>query len=312
MAAEWLMRERWARLRDELEAQRSESKFPAVGVGSGDAAALEELRQELKRKKFCHLSVEAQLCFIGSCQEGNLDDSAAKSKELEGARQVAKARNQALRRELAREAEEHSQLLEQRGDLHREALRQFQECEQLVRELQGLLELEDAEEAELAAEVAELASSPVEELALGLAENQEDLVKRRRLEYERQMLERHRQAPEASRSELAQLEAYERREIERLEAFERTQCELGLPQLVIHDGAVVLNGPAVGPASEELRTVHVERDASHRLRRVEAHASLGLQEECALCVEGDDLARLLTLVWDCLCERSRAVELGGA
>mmetsp|Transcript_129453 Transcript_129453/g.360580 ORF Transcript_129453/g.360580 Transcript_129453/m.360580 type:complete len:343 (-) Transcript_129453:115-1143(-) len=337
------MRERLVRLQDELEhlgaaaaAAAAVDGVAPTGCGSGgaaaDAAAVEELRQELKHKKFVHLSVQAQLSFVSGCLQGDLSpDLAAQGQKLEAARREAKERNQALKREEARETEEHARLCIQRMEAYREAMRGYEECQEVMRQLQSLVEEEEAEEVGLPGEGLEaltgsLGCSADEEEGeapeRALLEQPEELAKRRRLEYERRYLERQRRVPEELRAELVQLEARERREVERLEALERLQCEHGLPKLHVDDsgGTVMLGGPrAAGELSEDfaVRTVKVERDASGHLVRAETHPSLGLWNEATHCVNDNDLARLLTLVWDRLCEQqcrngTEPAELGGA
>jgi len=302
----------------------------AATMGDADAAALDQLRQELKRKKFLHTSVMAHLGFISGIQQGQLTspEVVGRSQDLEAAKDKAKERNLALKSEVAREVEEHGDLYKRRAQVYQDVSRQYEECERMLRELHSLVEEEEAEDTEFASEGPEgLANSlhcslEEEEVPHSLLEQSDELAKRRRLEFELRCLEKQRRLPEEVRAELAQLEAREEREIDRLEALERLQCEVGLPRLHFDGarGAVVLGGPpGQGERREDLalRTVKVEHDAAGHLVRAETHPSLGLWNEATHCVNDNDLARLLTLVWDRLCEHhSRShpepSEMGGA
>lgn len=319
--------QRIARCRDELEASHPDAHPQAFttraaaapgldrdGGGGTPTARLEDVREELRRRKLTFLAVEAQLRFVEGSSTGAIMPGGA---DMEERRREARARNKALKAELAREQTQHAELCRQLAEGLRESAEKHEECEDAAKELQRLVEEEEMQQdREEAAQEAAAAISATARRGVAAAGEQalagatrastlltegasQDLQKRRRVEEEEaRQSAAQRRACAAEKAELERLEALERARVERLELLAQKEAELGLPRIRFNDaaGQVVIEGK--GNSRPELHTVRTARDAqTGRLVRAEPHPCLGLEAESAACVEGDDLARLLTLVW---------------
>lgn len=88
-----------------------------------------------------------------------------------------------------------------------------------------------------------------------------------------------------------------------------TRLELPLIDFDIERGSIRLGDPPpegvalpTTSLTEAVRTIAVEFGEDGNLLRAEPHPSLNLQKEAALAVKLNDIARLLTRVWCCLCK----------
>ncbi|CAE8669697.1 unnamed protein product [Polarella glacialis] len=283
-------REELLALRPEAEAlsvgTQCSAITPAMADASTPAAAaardMPSLRQDLKRKKFMYLAVEAQLCFARSvfANGAPAGSMSREGRDMEAARREAKMRNKALNRNVAQELEEHSRLCQELTRTHKQSQQLDSLCEEELQELQELAE-EDAE----AVALADRSLTP-EELAAGPS------IEAKRLKSD---------DPEALLAQLLSLEAQELAEVEQLEALELFEQQLGLPRIDIDSakGVLVLGRQDCQRKDDAtLRTIKVERNGLGKLLRAETHPSLGLWNEATGAVEADDLGRLLTLAWD--------------
>lgn len=279
-----------------------------------------------------YLAVETQIRFLAGCQESDLND--VKGQDLEMARREAKERNQALKRQISREVEEYAKLCQEYSDIYQDAMRWHEECQSELRELSHLMEEKASSEEpdplpeNIFTEWESALQTAADDTRLGtekaarmVVDQSHDILKRRKLGYERHCLFEEQRKHEQLRDKLGHLEAQQLAEIEKLESLACFESELGLPRIEFNDskGIVVLGEPAsIEGDDREIRTIKVEHDAFGRLVRAEPHPSLGLWNEGTISVENNDLARLLTLVWDRVCEQhdglriEQGAELGGA
>lgn len=289
---------------------------PGSGAGRSAAAAVDDAHEELRRKKLTFLAVEAQMRFVEGCRSGTITPGGV---DMEQRRQQARQRNKALKDQIREEREEHAKLCRQLSEVVRESTERHAECEREAKLLARLVEVDEAAEVEEAAHEAlfpeghrgavaagEEAAGQALRATSALTENVSgELLKRRRLmEEEAREIAKRRGAISTARAELERLQDLELQRVERLEKQIRKEVELGLPVICFDDanGRVVLEpghpGSPVAAVKPEVRTVRVARDTdTSRLLRAEPHASLNLWDEGTSCVENDDLARLLTLVW---------------
>merc|ERR1712136_507149 len=265
------------------------SAFPGVRPPPG-TPSFEALRQGTKQEKFMCLAAEAQLNFMSGCMQR---DSASlrgplRGQDLEYQRREAKAENQELKADIQREQDQqevlHMELARACAQLeasHRQCARQLHEAVQV-------LEVSVDGDAEAA---------PMSE-CLGELRGTGHSAMQSRLDH---------------LAELGRLEEHERRQIESLSSMAQLSESLGLPRIEFdRDRGVVILGPADTDGTEPgvfcggtaIRTVAVQHDVSGKLVRAEPHPLLQLWNEATTAVETDDLARLLTLVWDRLCEQS--------
>jgi len=265
-------------------------------------------------------------------------------RDLVAERQETKRRNQALKLENARVAEEHDKLRKQAAELCREEAAMFEDCQKDLRILSDIVDekaLDDvwragshASEAILLALGKSARNETLDEALQAKHEQPQRLAKIRRLEDELRAIKQETDRLEVLDIDLAKKEALEKQEINRLQ--ELVSIDEGLfspPRIAWNDkeNTVVL-GPSshgIEHADLALRTLKVEFHDDGRLKCAEPHHVLGLWNEASAAVEKDDLAFLLTVVWGRLREQQqqqwraggqhggaaamlRATELGGA
>lgn len=300
------------------------SAFPGVRPPPG-TPSFEALRQGTKQEKFMCLAAEAQLNFMSGCMQRDSTSlrGPLRGQDLEYQRREAKAENQELKADIQREQDQqevlHMELARACAQLeasHRQCARQLHEAVQVLEvSVDG-----DAEAAPMSECVGELRGtghsamqSRLDHMAELKTKEPEEAMKRRRLQQELWSLEREQTKQEAKLAELGRLEEHERRQIESLSSMAQLSESLGLPRIEFdRDRGVVILGPADTDGTEPgvfcggtaIRTVAVQHDVSGKLVRAEPHPLLQLWNEATTAVETDDLARLLTLVWDRLCEQS--------
>lgn len=139
-----------------------------------------------------------------------------------------------------------------------------------------------------------------------------------RQELQAKLLTKTLRSAEASRVELERLEREVRAEVVKLEGHAALEEEfgLGLPRITFDDsvGTVTLGWPPRMdvPSGDDVtvRTVSIEFDAHGRLVHAAAHASLEMRDEERAAVAGDDLAHLLTLVWDRVRQKHEGAQSG--
>lgn len=314
-----------SRYQDELEqwhpdAQRSDL-CETLPEELNNMAGLEEMRQVLKRKKFMYLAIEAQLNFLNGCTYSDLAslENAMHGQDLEVARLEGKERNTTLKRLISLEEEKQIALYEELSAVYQDAMKCHKQCELELSELADVVNEADiannsgnSPQLELINSIENLKDARVEmgcdaeRTANIWCGQSEENIKRRRFEYEQKYLEQQLHQPQEMRNELEHCEAQEQSRVEFLESMARIEDQLGLPRIEFDDenGVIVVGQPiANNPNDLAMRTVKIERDAQGRLIRAEPHPSLGLWNEGTVSVENDDIARLLTLVWDRLCEQ---------
>jgi len=283
--------------------------------------------RDLKRRKLMYLASQSELQLLKSLQEsdlGGLENSnyedrervriAAKNelRELKGEVQKEIAAKQQLYKEI-------SQLCAEHGEDHERCARDLRAAQQM----QANMEDEDEEvqaELPLPYDDGGVLSQGAQSLA-GLREARvEEAAKQGRQQFEAQCLKKTLSQAEARHAELDRIEREARAKVVELEQHRALEEEfgLGLPVITFYDsaGTVTLGWPSSMsiPNNDDVavRTVAVEFDEQGRLVRAETHASLQLCDEAATSVDADDLARLLTLVWDRVCQQSDGLQLGSA
>lgn len=280
-------RERFESLRADLEPEES-WRGGELELQDHSAHEATSLLQELERKKLMFLAAQAQLSFITliSGELKGLDHNAAELRAADLLR-AARARNEALELELHGATKNHEQLRKALAAAKRDANRLQSQCKEELEEVESLL-------AEEEAEAEQQAFSEAHEGLHGSLEAWQSL------DYEQKCLDYHRQQPQDMLDELPRLESQEQAEVASLEAMCAQELELGLPRICFDDvkGFVQLGGPAARAADPGLLTVKVHHDDVGRLLQAETHPALGLGNDCVTSVESNDLARLLTLVWD--------------
>eukprot|EP00931_Biecheleriopsis_adriatica_P091975 TRINITY_DN65817_c0_g1_i1.p1 TRINITY_DN65817_c0_g1~~TRINITY_DN65817_c0_g1_i1.p1 ORF type:complete len:302 (+),score=95.80 TRINITY_DN65817_c0_g1_i1:34-939(+) len=299
MAAQGLA-ERLSRCRMELAALSAQADALTSGATSAASQAaganFEQLLQDFKRKKFMFLAVEAQLGFLRTCQDGGLR---LQGDDLDVRLDAARARDQELVQDIARELDEHDRLSKELSQFTTDDHQVRLLCEAEVEEIEALI-VEEAVETEVQ-------HPTLEELAACGGK-----AKRPRLE---ELRHQHLELSEAEETlaEMRDLEAKESAEVEKLQSLAAFEEELGLPRIRF-DGekGTILLGRESKQDDMALRSVKVEHDAAGRLLRAEAHPMLGLWNEATTAVECDDLARLLTLAWDRASAQSTGVGIATA
>lgn len=293
-------------------------EFPAASPA--DSKSFEDLEQELKEMRSMYLSVEAQLRFIEGCQQSDLASlgSLVRGQALEKARITSKEWTRDLKGDITKEIEEHVQCYQELSDAYQNARKWHEQCTRELCEVSQLMDAAGEFGSQPLLTVGEWAGSlqdAVEDLDVGgerasklFSEQSEELKKRRKVEHEKGCINQERRVMAAQHAELERLEASETAEVEHLERLEELGNQLGLPKIEFDDArsVVILGWPnadlhAVGD-DVAIRTVAVKHAENGRLVRAEPHPSLGLWNEATTSVEDDDLGRLLTLVWDRVCE----------
>jgi len=253
----------------ELQQELEELRVPAK------PSSQDGLRDELKRKKGMFLAAQAQYAHERR-QAGMADEPISAA-----AAQAAKEKAHDMQKEVERAIEAHSAAQREFEALRATVGSSRDTCEKQLAVLYG--------------------DVPATDHNPGLFSAAARGEKRQRLEEELQALH-------ATRSNIdyAQLEEAVTIEIAKLEALASQRDELGFPIIEFHDDRkeVVLSAP--GGIDARLKTVvKVETEPSGRLLSAEPDQRLGLWNEVKAAVENNDLAWLLTLVWDKLCEQQQ-------
>merc|ERR1719362_1560859 len=112
-----------------------------------------------------------------------------------------------------------------------------------------------------------------------------------------------------ARNALGHSETQAQQEVDSFERLTDVELMLGLPSIAFDDanGAVVLGQDSDASVNKDLsyRTVGLERDAQGRIISAKPHPALGLNDEAAASGEHGDLAPLLTLLWERVCEQQQ-------
>lgn len=278
-----------------------------------------QAHEDLRRQKLAFIAAETQLRFMEGCHssDGGLG---APSSGLETRRREARARNKALKAELGRERERHEGLCRRLSEVLREAAEKQAECECASQEMAHLTEVEEREAQEPIREVcgigADVEQAERRAVVTLLEGNDAERRRRQRLEEEEvQQLKAQRMKYRAEIAEFERRETLERARVQQLEDLAVKGAELGLPRIEFDEGAGKVTLEGGNCPRPELRTVRIQMDSdTGRLLRAEPHPSLGLWAESTGSVEQDDLARLLTLVWDRInsCQERCVAFEGGA
>jgi len=292
---------------------------------------------ELKRRKFMYLAAESELRLLQSCHKSELA-YLQQTQERESARIEAKKVLRELKHEGERQREINEELYSQIAQLVAETEAARDRCAHDIREAQRLqadMEEEDKdmqprsllEDAEMDATLQapqdddNLLMHNAENLAGMVAAQVEEETKQDRKRFEAECLRRNLREVEARRTKMEQLEEEARAKVIDLEGHMAEMEELGLPRITFDDsaGTVILGWPPRTPVPRgddvAVRTVSVNFNEQGQLVDARVHPSLELWDEASLSIEKDDLARLLTLVWDKVCQLSDgrlAREFGGA
>jgi len=319
------MIERLARLQNELA--RSKPDMPRAESPSDED--FQKVLFELKRRKTMYLAAESELRFLQSCHHSELACLERGVEDREQTRLAAKNELRELKREVERELEvkqelykEISRLTGEHAEIHDRCTRDVLQVQQLQADIEdedhldGLL-LPDVEMPAAFGDDGALAQDA--ESVAGLARQQaEELAKEQRQELQAEYLRKTLRAAEANRMELERLESEARAEVVRLEGHAALEEEFGLclPRITFNDsaGVVTLGWPSTMPVPSDddvsVRTVSVEFDEHQHLAHARTHPSLELQAEERASVERDDLPRLLTLVWNRICQHYKGEQLG--
>lgn len=277
----------------------------------------------LRSAKYCYSDADTWLAMIkGYAAPGDKwkqpdPQSAVRLEET-------KKRNQALKDERTREEENHKRLQQLLSEGYREAHQAFTKCSHEYEMLQQD-QAENAAQFEQAGEGEDLdlcpawANGPHAELAAEAERQQKALLdttfdhnrereRSSQLQDEKARLLQELEALKAQSLEANQKHEQARKACEDLQTLNDAQRELGLPEIVFNDNGthsrVVLNGDAAGTIEEAVRTVNIEYDKDGALMSASPHASLGLEHEADEAVRHDDLAALLTMVWQRICDPS--------
>lgn len=316
---------------DELQRRSREAGTFGGGAGRLPAASFQEKYEELRRLKLAFVAADAQLRFVESSRSCDGAMCGVNGSFAEAQRREARARNKALKAELARERKRHEALRGQLADAHRVSAEGHAASEREAQELSRLAEVDASEVHDPAAlttalgvsaangaagaeaeEVCRRAAAALVETSVGKLRQQQRLE-----EEEAQRLAAERRRCQDQTAKYERLEEQERAHVHQLAAFAAKEVELGFPRVEIDESAekVLLVGRDC--PRPELGALRVQLDAeTGRLLRAEPHPSLGLWDEGTLSVERDDLGRLATLVWDRLHaplrEKGMAAAGGGA
>jgi len=290
----------------------------------GKGADLRKGLQELKRRKFEYLAVESELRLLERCQQSELS-YLEQNQDRERARIEAKNALRELKQQVEKENEakqelygEIARLVAEHEEAHGRCTDDLLEAQQLHAAME-----EDEEDAQASGSLLparmEPDVTPLEAQSLaGLAAAQvEEESKRLRQEFSAECLRKTLSDAEKCREKLERLEWEERAKVAELESHADLDEEfgLGLPRITFDDsaGTVTLGWPPriAAPSNDNIaaRTVSVEFDEQGRLVRADTHPSLELSAEAKQSVETDDLARLLTLVWDRICQYAEGTDL---
>lgn len=328
--AQLRMNERLARLQNELACCKPD--LPRAESPSDDD--FQKAFFELKRRKTMYLAAESELRLLQSCHQSELACLERGVEDREQARLAAKNELRELKREVARELEAKQELYKEVSRLTREHAEIHDRCRRdmlQVQQLQADIEDEDHIDGLLPHDSLKLdvpmaaasgdggALAEDTESVAGLTrEHVEELEKEQRQEQQAAYLRKNLGAAEADRMELERLEREARAEVVRLEGHAALEEEFGLclPRIEFNNsaGTVTLGWPSTMPVPSDddvsVRTVSVEFDEHECLVHARTHPSLELQAEERASVERDDLPRLLTLVWNRICQHYDGVKLG--
>lgn len=296
--------------------------------------------RDLKRRKLMYLAAQSELQLLKSLQESDLGVlEHSNYEDRERVRIAAKNELRELKGEVQKEIaakqqlyKEISQLFEEHGEDHERCARDLRAAQQM----QANMEDEDQEvqaggsllpvgmnlqaELPLPCDDGGVLSQGAQSLA-GLRDARvEEVAKQGRQQFEAQCLRKTLSQAEARHAELERLEREARAKVIELEQHKTLEEEfgLGLPIITFDDsaGTVTLGWPSSMsvPSDDDVavRTVSVEFDEQGRLVRAQTHATLQLYDEAATSVDTDDLARLLTLVWDRVCQQSDGLQPGSS
>jgi len=322
--SELTLQARLTRLQSELASCQPDAPRPRASTDVDFHNAC----RELKRRKFTYLATESELRLLQTCYQPELSYS-EKSKDREGARVEAKKVLRELKREVERENEakqdlysEISRLAAAHGEAHDRCAHDLREAQQLHAFMQD--EEKDAQEVSgsLLPAGMELEVPPhddacaltegVQNLTGLVAAQVEEEARQRRHKFEADCLRKSLKDTEAVRLELERLEQDACAKVAELQSKASLVEEfgLGLPSITFDDaaGTVTLAWPPCMPVPSgddvAVRTVSVDFDEQGALVRAHPHPSLELWAEARHSVETDDLARLLTLAWDRICQQA--------
>jgi hypothetical protein len=311
-----------AHLRDKLETLRPDGKLFGVlpSLDTCDRSVndwcTDVQLKEFKAHKDSFLEGETRKYFLEGCLEKETvalqERMSCSSRDLVAERRETKRRNQALNLERTRVAEEHDRLRKQAAELRRDETEMFEECQKSFRILSDVVDekaLDDvwrngshASEAMLSALGNSSRNDTVDEALKAKQEQPQRLAKIRRLEDELRAIKQETDRVEMLDIDLEKKIALEKQEISRLEDLASIHELLGVQRITWDDkeNTVILGQSSHGIeyADLALRTVKVEYHDDGRLKCAEPHHVLGLWNEASKAVEKDDLAFLLTLVWD--------------
>lgn len=282
--------------------------------------------QELKRQKFEYMAAESELRLL-QCQKPEFPhlDYSDERDFREKARLEAKKALRQLKQAVQQENKTKEELYSEIARLLQEHEKAHQRCEQNLKNAQELgagfdddmgagpvlhagMQLHDDNR---------FMGQGVQSLT-GLSEAQsEEQSELRRQEFQAECLRKSLEDAQATRAELERVEQQARAKIVELEGHAALEEEfkLGLPKITFDDsaGTVTLGYPAAMPTPSEenvaVRTVLVRFDEQGKLVAAEPHHSLQLSAEAKHSVEQDDIARLLTLVWDRICQQSEGADV---
>lgn len=322
--------ERVVRMQESLPAQHPSKVWDGWPAGPDVRLSEPQLKQQLKRGKFSYLAVEEQLRFLeGSAQRNSAAlETSVSSQDMMAARNQARERNRAVKRDLKEQANEQDKLYAEIASLYTNTEKLHVQCERDMQEVIQLMEAispMDTDEGiegvtgweNALQEAQEEAFRDTHRLAELVVPTQEEASKKKKLEYEQRCLEQELLKYESEVDELARIAKREQEKIASLENLNDLVEQMGFPRIEFKDehGKVILGKP--GQCTENLddpalRSIDVQHDKNGRLTRAEPHPSLGLWNEATTALDTNDFARITTLVWDRLCDHCESARNAGA
>lgn len=326
------LRERVSRWQEELaclEPSTLRSEF-FLADQHRSVSDLDGLRAQMRRDKIRYHSVQTQVLLAQGWQ--NYDVTSSESlpglgQDLASGKKEAKEKIKEQKADVARETVNLAALyadasngFAEASQLHAQTVQALQEVRDIVN--QSVHNRSDdvstarmQSEAEELSRVEEQVAAGTRELTTVLQLRDEEQLKRRRLDNEKLTMEQVLKEYEAQLRKMQQLEKEWDSEAKTGELLDKRAEEMLLrrPRVDFDDARNVLvlsdaaGGVGPGREPEAVRTIKVEYDKHGRLVRAEAHPSLELWPEATIAIEQNDLARLVTIAWDRICNESEGL-----